>query len=208
MNCFKITDLFKKKQETAGDGVREEIIAGAEIAFQKYGYVRVTMQDISKEAKKVRSTVYKYFGNKNEVLDAVAIKIMSAIIQDCLLVISKEHSFATNIEKYFSLKLEKIKELMVKYELLMADLKADPAVILTRSRIMLDDELAVMDGIIVWAMENKEIKPLNEEDRMFLAETLYTAFKSFEMDIILFERFPKYDEKLSWLAQMLYKGLS
>ncbi|MCD8740785.1 TetR/AcrR family transcriptional regulator [Mucilaginibacter roseus] len=208
MNYCKITDLFKRVKETANDGVREEIIAGAELAFQKYGYSRVTMQDISKEAKKVRSTVYKYFGNKNEVLDAVAIKIMSAIIQDCLLVISKEQSFAINVEKYFSLKLEKIKGLMVKYELLMADLKADPAVILTRSRIMLDDELAVMNEMILWAIENKDIKPLNEEDRMFLAETLYTAFKSFEIDIMLFERFPKYDQKLSWLAQMLHKGLS
>lgn len=208
MNRCKITDLFKKRTETANDGVREEIITGAELAFQKYGYSRVTMQDISKEAKKVRSTVYKYFGNKTEVLDAVAIKIMSAIVQDCLLVISKEHSFATNIEKYFSLKLEKIKQLMVNYELLMADLKADPAVILSRSRIMLDDELAVMNEMILWAIENKDIKPLNEEDRMFLAETLYTAFKSFEMDIVLFERFPKYEQKLSWMAQMLHRGLS
>jgi hypothetical protein len=68
--------------------------------------------------------------------------------------------------------------------------------------------LLIIGTIIGWAIENDEIKPLEDEDRSFLAETIHIAFKSFEIDILLFGRFPQYAEKLSWLAQILHKGLS
>ncbi|WDF54361.1 TetR/AcrR family transcriptional regulator [Mucilaginibacter sp. KACC 22063] len=201
-------DILKKENEAVTDRVKEEIIEGAEIAFKKYGYTRVTMQDISKEAKKVRSTVYKYFDNKTEVLNAVTGKIMSAILKDCSTVVSKRRSFSANIDQYFRRKLENIKLLVSDYELLVNDLKTDPGLIILKSRTMLEDELLLMGTMIQWAMENDDIKSLSDEDRLFLAETLHTAFKSFEMEIILFGRFPNYEDKLSWLAQLLQKGLS
>lgn len=201
-------DILKKQSEVVTDRVKEEIIEGAEIAFKKYGYTRVTMQDISKEAKKVRSTVYKYFDNKTEVLNAVMRKVMSKILIDCSEVISKRRSLSANIEQYFRRKLENIRALVSDYELLVNDLKTDPGLIILKSRNMMEDELLLLKTMIQWAIENDDIKPLDDDDRLFLAETLQTAFKSFEMDIILFGRFPNYEDKLSWLAQMLQKGLS
>lgn len=201
-------EIMKEEREVVIDGVKEEIIDGAISAFKKYGYTKVTMQDISKEAGKVRSTVYKYFDNKAEVLNAMCAKIMASILNDCAEAISKRRSLSANIEQYFRRKLEKIRALVVNYELLVNDLKADPSLIIVQTRCMMNEELQLIGNIISWAVENEDIKPLNDEDRAFLAETLQTAFRSFEMDVILFGRFPNYEEKLSWLAQMLQKGLS
>ena len=187
--------------------IREEIITAAASVFENYGFTRVSMQDISKAGKKGRTTLYYYFGNKTEVFDAVVEKFCHQIFNACQAVIDPNASMATNLENFYTKKLQEIKLLTKKYNLVLEDLKQQPELAAAKTRILLEEEGSVLYKMIRWAIDKKEIAEYNEADSRFLAETIVTAFKSFEQEIILFNRFPDMETKLSWLSQIFCKGL-
>jgi AcrR family transcriptional regulator len=189
------------------DSIKEEIIAAADAVFERYGFVRVSMQDISNECKKGRSTLYHYFKNKTEVLDALCHKIFSQCLEESKNTISKRRSFSANIESFNDIKIKRLREVVLKYKLVIEDMRQDPSLLIMQSRIMSEEEILVVKLMISWALENKEIAELNEEDSQFLAETLQSVFKCFDQEIILFGKFPQFESKITWLAQILHKGL-
>ncbi|MDR6944080.1 TetR/AcrR family transcriptional regulator [Mucilaginibacter pocheonensis] len=189
------------------DKVREEIIKASGAVFERYGYLRVSMQDISNECKKGRSTLYHYFKNKEEVLDAVCYKLFSHCLEESVAAISKRRSFSANIESFNSMKIKHLREVVLKYKLVIDDLKQDPAMLMLKSRTFAEDEIAAVKQMIRWGIENKDIAEISDEDTQFLAETLSAAFKSFEQEIMIFGRFPQFESKIAWLAQMVHKGL-
>lgn len=189
------------------DSVKEEIIKASQAVFQRYGYTRVSMQDISNECKKGRSTLYHYFKNKEEVLDAVCFRLFSDCLRASEEAISKRKSFSANIESFNSAKLKQLLAMVKEYKLAIDDLRQDPASFLIKLRAFAEEEIVVVKKIITWGILNKDIAELPDEDSQFLSETLHAAFKSFEQEILIFGRFPNYENKLSWLAQMFHKGL-
>ena len=189
------------------DKVREEIISASDAVFERYGYLRVSMQDISNECKKGRSTLYHYFKNKEEVLDAVCDRFFSRCMEESEATISKRRSFSANIESFNEVKIKRLREVVLKYKLVIEDMRQDPSLLIMQSRIMSEEEILVVKLMISWALENKEIAELNEEDSQFLAETLQSVFKCFDQEIILFGKFPQFESKITWLAQILHKGL-
>lgn len=192
---------------SGNDSVREEIITASQAVFQRYGYMRVSMQDISKECKKGRSTLYHYFNNKEEVLSAVCHKLFSKCIQEVEEAITKRKSFSANIESFNAAKLKHLRLMVHEYKLAIDELRQDPSSFMIKLRAFSEDEVAVIKKIITWGIENKDIAALQGEDSQFLAETLHAAFKSFEQEIIIFGRFPNYENKVAWLAQIFHKGL-
>lgn len=194
-------------KKVENDKVREEIILASDAVFERYGYLRVSMQDISNECKKGRSTLYHYFKNKEEVLDAVCDKLFSQCMEESEATISKRRSFSANIESFNGTKLKSMRQIVSKYKLAIDDLRLDPSVFMLKFRRFADQEVAVVTQIIKWGIENKDIAELSEDDIEFLAETLNAAFKSFEQEIMIFGKFPQYEHKIAWLSQMLHKGL-
>ncbi|MCC8409135.1 TetR/AcrR family transcriptional regulator [Mucilaginibacter sp. UR6-1] len=189
------------------DQVREEIILASDAVFERYGYLRVSMQDISNECKKGRSTIYHYFKNKEEVLDGVCEKLFLNCLAESKDTISKRRSFSANIESFNITKLKHLRHIVSKYKLAIDDLRLDPSGFMFKFRRFAEEEIAVFKQIIQWAIENKDIAELSEEDTDFLSETLNAAFKSFEQEVLVFGKFPQSDSQVAWLAQMLQKGL-
>ncbi|SDH36494.1 TetR/AcrR family transcriptional regulator [Mucilaginibacter sp. P25] len=189
------------------DQVREEIVLASEAVFERYGYLRVSMQDISNECKKGRSTIYHYFKNKEEVLDAVCEKIFLNCLAESEATISKRRSFSANIESFNITKLKNLRQMVSKYKLAIDDLRLDPSGFIFKLRRFAEKEVAVVSQIIAWGVENKDIGELTKEDIDFLSETLNAAFKSFEQEVLVFGKFPQSDSQVAWLAQMLHKGL-
>lgn len=198
----------RRMEKTGNDKVKEEIIRASEAVFERYGYLRVSMQDISKECKKGRSTLYHYFNNKEEVLDAVCYKLFSECLQESEASISKRRSFSANIESFNTTKLKHLRQIVTKYKLAIDDLRQDPPNLIMRMRAYSEEQISAIKQMIIWGIENKDIAELSDDDSQFLAETLSAAFKSFEQEIMIFGRFPQYESKIAWLAQMLHKGLS
>ncbi|RAV58353.1 hypothetical protein DIU36_10285 [Mucilaginibacter rubeus] len=165
------------------------------------------MQDISNECKKGRSTIYHYFKNKEEVLDAVCEKLFFNCLAESEATISKRRSFSANIESFNITKLKNLRHIVSKYKLAIDDLRLDPIGFMFKFRRFDEKEIAIVRQIIEWGIENKDIGELTKEDIDFLSETLNAAFKSFEQEVLVFGKFPQSGSQVAWLAQMLHKGL-
>ncbi len=50
---------------------REQILAAAQRCYQKQGIAKTTVEDVARAAKVSRTTVYRYFRNRDEVLTGV-----------------------------------------------------------------------------------------------------------------------------------------
>jgi AcrR family transcriptional regulator len=61
---------------------RHQIIEAAMAAFMRYGYRRVTMSDLAKEAGISRPTLYSVFASKEEVFNAVAEQMMDQALAE------------------------------------------------------------------------------------------------------------------------------
>lgn len=190
------------------DLVKNDIIKASSGVFMKYGFTKVSMQDISKASGKGRSTLYYYFKSKAELLDALAFEVISEMVNKSGQTFSPAIGFVENIESYYKAKLKILKKLLKQYSLLMEDIKEDPTLaIIKKSKLCFNEEVEIISRIIQSAADRNEISSLTSEDLKFLSQTLVTAFRSFELEMFLYGGMENFESKLNWLAQILYKGL-
>ncbi|SDF50072.1 transcriptional regulator, TetR family [Mucilaginibacter pineti] len=190
------------------DLVKNDIIKASSGVFMKYGFTKVSMQDISKASGKGRSTLYYYFKSKAELLDALAFEVISEMVNKSGQTFSPTVGFVENIESYYKAKLKILKKLLKQYSLLMEDLKEDATLaIIKKSKLCFNEEAEIISRIIQSAADRNEISSLTRADLKFLSQTLVTAFRSFELEMFLYGGMENFESKLNWLAQILYKGL-
>lgn len=195
------------KGKIPDDKVKEDIVLAATDVFVTYGISKVSMHDISSASKMGRSSLYYYFSNKMEVFDAVGEKKMKTVFEICANEASRDASLAENLEKFQIRKLNEVKLLVKQFYLVILDLRQDPSLLFAKMRVLPEDEIVFYDQMLRWAIEKREIKDLSAEDSRFLSETLVTAMGTFELEILLFDRLPNFEKKLSWLTKILYHGL-
>ena len=53
------------------DEVREQLVQSARLVFARYGFKKTALDDIAREARKGKSTIYYYFKSKDDIFKAV-----------------------------------------------------------------------------------------------------------------------------------------
>lgn len=193
--------------DTEYDQVKEAIVDASKQVFTRFGYAKVSMDDISKASKKGRSTLYHYFKNKKEVFEAFATREFTRLMYDARDTTAEEFPIRENLFKYHSAKLTGIKGLMHQYSNILEDIRDQPDFFQVVDRMLLKQEADITKGIINWGIMKGEIADMKPDDLDFLATVLVTAFRSFEHEIAFYDRMVDLEDKLYWLTDILCKGL-
>lgn len=82
------------------DTMKEQIVDAAREVFAKYGYRKTTMDDIAAAVYKAKSSIYHYFGGKEEIFKAVIDKEANSIFREARAAIDKE---SDTIKKFVTL---------------------------------------------------------------------------------------------------------
>jgi len=53
------------------DEVRDQVVPATRKVFARYGYKKTALDDIAREARKGKSTIYYYFKSEDEIFNAV-----------------------------------------------------------------------------------------------------------------------------------------
>lgn len=165
------------------------------------------MSDIAREVRKGRSTLYYYFNNKKEVFDAVILEDTTAIFSAASVRTSEWVSFKENLLAYNHAKLEGISVLIERYTRIVADIRENPALILSIKKQLDAKEVSVFKQLLVWGIARKDIAELNSKDLDYLTTTLVTALSSMEQELFLHGRIEDMVVRLEWLTTILGKGL-
>ncbi|MNE50897.1 HTH-type transcriptional regulator MtrR [compost metagenome] len=187
--------------------MKQQILVAAKSVFIKYGYNKVSMDDIAKALGKSRSTLYHYFKNKKEVFELIAFTEFKHIMELAEQEVIKGKSIQDNLIDYYSKKADCANELLVAYSSLAEEIKAHEDVFYEISKMQVEAEASVLRRILEWAIEQKEINTSKERDISFLSRVLTTALRSFEQEVFLQNKFSTFKVNLSMLVEILCKGL-
>jgi len=189
------------------DLVKEHIINSSVAVFKKLGFDKVTMDDIAKAANKGRSTLYYYFKNKHEVFEQVAEMEYLSIIEPAKAKIEKSNTIEENLRLYNEIKLKSLINKTQEYTFLLEDIKQNFNLAHSLFMKLRHIENRIFQETLTWAIEKKEIAPINQENMQFLAMTMVTAYSSLEKEMLLYGSIENMSVRLEWLVNILIKGL-
>lgn len=153
----------------------EEILKNAKKLFTKFGYKKVTMDEIAKTSSVTKRTVYSYFKDKDEILKVFLfeeIKNMKEIINK---VEEKNLSFIDTVHQslYELFKYRKQSEFLT--ILANEDISIRNSNVCERIKIIDESIKEYIKGKLIRAIENKEIWIVNPEVASFLIYKMYVA---------------------------------
>ena len=189
------------------DLVKDHIINSSVAVFKKLGFDKVTMDNIAKAANKGRSTLYYYFKNKHEVFEQVAEMEYLSIIEPAKAKIEKSNTIEENLRLYNEIKLKSLINKTQEYTFLLEDIKQNFNLAHSLFMKLRHIENRIFQETLTWAIEKKEIAPINQENMQFLAMTMVTAYSSLEKEMLLYGSIENMSVRLEWLVNILIKGL-
>lgn len=86
---------MSKKYDTLNSAERDKIIEYCSVKFLKDGFYYVTVDQIASELRMSKKTIYKYFSTKDELVEAVAIKMMEDVSTRIEEIITSENDSLT-----------------------------------------------------------------------------------------------------------------
>lgn len=169
------------QQNIGKDEVREHLVQAARQVFMRYGFKKTALDDIAKEARKGKSTIYYYFKSKDEIFKAVIeaeSEIRNQTIDDQVSAVEDPQE---KLRTYIFVRLLSLKKVDNYYEAIKNDL-LDNLYFINSLRIKhLDSEVTFVKNLLqegidkgIYTIENPELT----------ARTLVTLLQGFEVPLI------------------------
>jgi AcrR family transcriptional regulator len=106
--------------------IKDDLIDVSKKLFQLFGFVKTTMEDIAKTARKSKSTLYRFFKNKEEVLHGVITKEIYELHYVVVKESSKGRNSAEKLRLYLKTILTETKKKLLIYSLIKGELDVIP----------------------------------------------------------------------------------
>lgn len=192
----KIVDHDKRK---------EDITREAMLVFIEKGYYNTNLIDISEKCGIGRTTLYRYFKNKDDIFQYALIRITQTIKNEFKKVMElKDISFIGKIKTLISRLVTEYKKsnmvvALIDYWLIM---KRENNPVLSKIHGNIQEIRSVFRQLLVEGIKSKEIRPLDNEK---MAITLYALLESLVLHLS-FDKTGSIDEHLK-TVDMLIDGL-
>lgn len=169
------------QQNTGKDEVREHLIQAARQVFMRYGFKKTALDDIAKEARKGKSTIYYYFKSKDEIFKAVIeaeSEIRNQTIDEQVAAVSDSRE---KLRTYIFVRLLSFKKVDNYYEAIKNDLLDNLYFINTLRIKHLDSEVTFVKNLLLEGIEKGVYQIQNPE---LTARTIVTLLQGFEVPLI------------------------
>lgn len=169
------------QQNIGKDEVREHLVQAARQVFMRYGFKKTALDDIAKEARKGKSTIYYYFKSKDEIFKAV-IEAESEIRNQTIdEQVSAVEDPQQKLRTYIFVRLLSLKKVDNYYEAIKNDL-LDNLYFINSLRIKhLDSEVTFVKNLLQEGIDKGIYTIQNPE---LTARTLVTLLQGFEVPLI------------------------
>ncbi len=169
------------QQNTGKDEVREHLVQAARQVFMKFGFKKTALDDIAKEARKGKSTIYYYFKSKDEIFKAVIeaeSEIRTQTIDEQVTAVSDPQE---KLRTYIFVRLLSLKKVDNYYEAIKNDL-LDNLYFINSLRIKhLDSEVNFVKNLLQEGIDKGVYTIQNPE---LTARTIVTLLQGFEVPLI------------------------
>ncbi len=174
--------MERNPQNSGKDEVREQLIQAARQVFVRYGYKKTALDDISKEARKGKSTIYYYFKSKDDIFKAVIdaeAEIRAKTIDDQISTIDDPQ---LKLKTYIYVRMLTLKKVGNYYEAIKNDLLDNLYFVNSFRNNHFDAEINLVKDLLLEGIEKGVYTIQNPE---LTAKTIVTLLHGFEVPLIL-----------------------
>jgi len=174
--------MEKNPQNSGKDEVREQLVQAARQVFVRYGYKKTALDDISKEARKGKSTIYYYFKSKDDIFKAVIdaeAEIRAKTIDDQISTIDDPQ---LKLKTYIYVRMLTLKKVGNYYEAIKNDLLDNLYFVNSFRNNHFDAEINLVKDLLLEGIEKGVYTIQNPE---LTAKTIVTLLHGFEVPLIL-----------------------
>jgi AcrR family transcriptional regulator len=164
------------------DEVREQVVQSARQVFARYGYKKTALDDIAREARKGKSTIYYYFKSKDEIFKAVIDAEAEIRKQAIEREISQITDSRLKLKTYIYVRMLTLKMVVNYYEAIKNDLLDNLYFVNSFRDDHFDEEVK---QVLKMLLEGVEIGEFTIENPELTAKTIVTLLHGFEVPLIL-----------------------
>jgi AcrR family transcriptional regulator len=167
---------------TETDEIRELVVQAARRVFARYGFKKTVLDDIAREAKKGKSTIYYYFKSKDDIFKAVVdaeTELRARLIEDQICEIDDP---VMKLKTYVSARMLTLKLVANYYEAIKNDLLDQLYFISNLRKNHLETEIKRVEKLLEEGVANGVFRIQNPE---LTAKTIVTALHGFEVPLIV-----------------------
>jgi len=169
-------------QNTGKDEVREQIVQTARLVFERYGYKKTALEDIAREAKKGKSTIYYYFKSKDDIFKAVIDAEAEIRVNTIDAEISGIEDPIQKLKTYIYIRMLTLKMVVNYYDAIKNDLLDHLYFVNNLRKDHLEAEVKRVNLMLQEGIENGVFRIQNPE---LTAKTIVTALHGFEVPLIV-----------------------
>ncbi|MDP3912844.1 MAG: TetR/AcrR family transcriptional regulator [Bacteroidota bacterium] len=169
-------------QNIGNDEVREQVVRAARLVFARFGFKKTALDDIARESRKGKSTIYYYFKSKDEIFKAVIDAEAEIRKQAINEQISRISDSRQKLKIYIYARMQTLKMVVNYYEAIKNDL-LDNLYFVNNFRIEhFEDEIMQINKLLLEGIEKGEFSIANPQ---LTAKTIVTILQGFEVPLII-----------------------
>jgi len=173
--------MENSSQNSGKDEVREQLVQTARQVFVRFGYKKTALDDIAREARKGKSTIYYYFKSKDDIFKAVIdaeAEIRAKTIDDQISIIEDPQQ---KLKTYIYVRMLTLKKVGNYYEAIKNDLLDNLYFVNSLRTNHFDAEINLVKDLLLEGIE-KEVYTIQNPE--LTAKTIVTLLQGFEVPLI------------------------
>lgn len=171
--------------------IREEILSAACSLIQRYGFRKITLEDIAKAVGKRKSFLYYYYAGKEELLEAVARHEYENLVALTRRIVETQTTARARLRAFILARLHEVRERMNLYRLAQQDMRSERLGgmdVFRRIRSTFDTGDALfLEGLLHEGVASGEFAPLSDEEIHSLSYYALSAQRGVEIDLAIDE---------------------
>ncbi|BBE18352.1 transcriptional regulator, TetR family [Aquipluma nitroreducens] len=174
--------MESNSQNSGRDEVREQLVQAARQVFVRFGYKKTALDDIAREARKGKSTIYYYFKSKDDIFKAVIdaeAEIRAKTIDDQISTIDDPQQ---KLKTYIYVRMLTLQKVGNYYEAIKNDLLDNLYFVNSLRTNHFDAEINLVKELLLEGIE-KEVYTIQNPE--LTAKTIVTLLQGFEVPLIL-----------------------
>jgi len=194
------------------DVIQDQILQAAIRLFATFGLAKVTMEDVAKAIGKTRGSVYYYYKNKYEILDAVIDLKLTEVRKAIKNAVTQAGTVEEKINAFFRTKLQTVRDKHSLFDSLESDLDADTISNFNKIKIAHHDstlkwENHLFEQILKEGIMKDELKPIKKEEMDTLIFVLISTLHGLKREMRLENNVRNIEPAVDQFTRMVIHGL-
>ncbi len=184
---------------------RTKIILTASRIFSHYGFRKTTMEEISRALKKGKSSIYYYFGSKEEIFEAVVLYEANQLRSQLRTAMKEADSPPEKLRNYIFVRMRAFEKLSNYYNAVF-DKNLDHYEFIEKIRARYDrEELAIL-RLLLYLGNRRGI--FDVVDSEYTALAIQTMLKGMEVPLFWRKREIDINSRLNAILNLIFDGIN